>query len=335
MNANFINPFRILGAAVLGCALCVSWNVASSQEDESCELRNLAINYVRPAGAPKACPATGVLNRSYILCVPSKLNTDPEPVPLVLVFHGAGGSADTFKGRVQFELRGSTDEFITAYPNGCEQVEIPNPNDPLKTIRVVSCNGGNWNGQSVEKRGVSEIWGIDDISFIGQIIEDIRLRYPLTKIYAFGHSKGGILAYTLACDRPDIFSAIGVTASTLTDATCNLPDGVSIFHVHNLRDVNVPFEGGGDNNWPSARDGLQFWAAKNRCILPTSEQDFSEDMCLEAVCETDLNLELCLLDSPGFEGFDAHNYNTYDAAFMAGNKKHKNIRDAFVERYLE
>jgi len=328
MNINRINFFHASITALLGCVLCANWNVAGANEIADCETRNLNVNYVRPAGAPKTCPATAVLDRSYILCVPPKLKTDPKPLPLVLVLHGAGGSADTFKGRVQFEVSGvkaGKKEFITAYPNGCERGE----NNSLV------CNGGNWNGQSIKKRGVSEICGINDVGFIDQVIEDIRLRYPLTQIYAFGHSKGGIFAYTLACDRPNIFSAIGVTASTLTDATCALPDGVSIYHVHNLQDANVPFGGGGDNEWPSAREGLQFWAAKNRCVLPIDEHDFNKDKCLEAVCQTDLNLELCLISSPGFEDFDAHNYNTYDAAFEAQNKKHKIIRDSFVESFLK
>lgn len=336
MNTNRINIFHALITALLGCMLCVNWNVASAEEVAVCETRNLSVEYVRPKKAPDVCPPDKTaLNRSYILCVPPKLKTDPKPLPLVLVLHGAGGSADTFKGRIQFEVTGVKNEFIVAYPNGCEQVVVPDLNDPTKTIQVLSCNGGSWNGQAAQPRGISERCKIDDIGFIDRVIEDIRLSYPLTRIFAFGHSKGGIAAYTLACDRPNVFSAIGVTASTLTDATCALPDSVSIFHVHNLEDKNVPFDGGGDNNWPSAREGLQFWATKNQCILPINEHDYSDDMCLKAVCQTDLNLELCLLNSPGFESYDAHNYNTYDAAFMAGNKKHKNIRDGFVEKYLE
>jgi len=327
MNTNRINVSHVLISALLGCVLFFDWIVAGAEEIADCETHTLAMNYNKPL-KPAGCPASQELSRSYILCVPPKLKTDPKPLPLVLVLHGAGGSADTFKGRVQFEVSGVKavkKEFITAYPNGCEIGE----NDSLV------CNGGNWNGQSVEKRGVSERCGVKDIDFIDEVIEDIRLRYPLTQIFAFGHSKGGIFAYTLACDRPQVFSAIGVTASTLTDATCTPPVGVSIFHVHNLQDANIPFNGGGDNYWPSAREGLQFWATKNQCILPVDEHDFNKDKCLEAVCQTDLNLELCLISSPGFEDFDAHNYNTYDTAFETQNKKHKNIRDSFVERYLK
>jgi poly(3-hydroxybutyrate) depolymerase len=336
MNANFIDALRAVSAAVFGCVLCVSWNVAGAEEVVNCEELNLPMKYVRPADAEDTCPLKADLKRSYILCVPSKLIADPEPVPLVLVFHGAGGAAGTFKGRIQFELKGAANEFITAYPNGCRKGMGKNfVCDELYPLQENE-NGANWNGQSApDARGISERCKINDVSFIDKVIDDIKLHYSLTQIFAFGHSKGGIFAYTLACDRSNVFSAIGVTASTLTDATCAPSNGVSIFHVHNLQDENVPFYDGGANKWPSAEDGLKFWETQNNCTLPINEHDFSDDMCLKAICSTDLNFELCLLDSIGPLDSTPHNYNTYDAAFMAGNKKHKNIRDAFVERYLE
>lgn len=326
---------RSLATTILGCALSVCWSSANALEGMVCEQRSLTMNYVRPSNQINRCPANGIINRSYILCVPSKLNTEPEPAPLVLAFHGAGESSSgtAFQSRVQFEVSGLKNEFITAYPNGCRVEGSPGQ-------RVFNCNGGNWNAQGDPPAGISENCKVDDVFFVSQVINDIKTRYPINKIFAYGHSKGGMLAYSLACDRPDLFTAIGVTASTLTDVTCTPPNGVSIFHVHNLKDPVVRFEGGGiESPWPSAKEGLQFWATKNQCILPIDQHNFTKDMCLEANCQTALSVELCLLNAvggdPTIDPQISHRYDTYDAAFMAGNKKHKNIRDAFVEKFLE
>lgn len=324
-----------LATIILGCTFPVCWNSANALEGMVCEQRSLTMNYVQPSDQTTRCPVSGIINRSYTLCVPSKLKAEPELAPLVLAFHGAGesSSATAFQNRVQFEVSGLKNEFITAYPNGC-RVEV------INRQRVFNCNGGNWNAQGNPPRGISEICNVDDVAFVTQVINDIKTRYPINRIFAYGHSKGGIFAYTLACDRPDLFTAIGVTASTLTDVTCSPPNGVSIFHVHNLKDPSVPLEGGGiESTWPSAKEGLQFWATKNQCILPIDQHNFSEDMCLEASCQTALSVEFCRLDAVGGDlNIDPqipHRYDTYDAAFMAGNKKHKNIRDAFVEKFLE
>lgn len=347
MNANDIHSKISLIATLLGCALLVGGNDASALEDMECEQivvcrtetdvlegmecerRSLIMNYVRPFDVK--CPASAVLNRSYILCVPSKLKLEPKPASLVLAFHGAGESSSglAFQNKVHFEVRGLTDNFITAYPNGCRLVEDQ-----------IVCDGGSWNAQGDPPRGMSEKCKINDAFFIDQVINDIQSHYPISRIIAYGHSKGGMFAYSLACDRPRVFSAIGVTAATLTDVTCDLPEGVSIFHVHNLMDQSVPFEGGGiEFDWPSAKKGLYFWAIKNRCVLPINAHDFSEDMCLEAFCQTGLSVELCLLDvaggDPNIDPILPHRYQTYDAAFMAGNKNHENIRDAFLEKCLK
>ena len=335
MKLNSYYSTGFLATTILGCALSGCWSSVGVLEGVVCEERSLTMNYVQPSDQTTRCPTSGVINRSYILCVPSKLKNEPEPAPLVLAFHGAGesSSATAFQKRVQFEVSGLKNEFITAYPNGC-RVEV------INRQRVFNCNGGNWNAQGNPPRGLSETCKIDDVLFVTQVINDIKTRYPINKIFAYGHSKGGIFAYSLACDRPDLFTAIGVTASTLTDVTCSPPNGVSIFHVHNLQDTSVPFKGGGSEfDWPSAKEGLQFWAIKNQCILPIDGHDFSEDMCLEANCQTALSVELCLLDAvggdPTVDPQVPHRYDTYDAAFMAGNKKLKNIRDAFVEKFLE
>lgn len=341
MNRNDIIFNNMLIGTLLGCSLLVASNNANSFEGIVCEQRYLTMDYTRPSDAPPACPPSTNVTRSYILCAPSSLISGKKPAPLVLAFHGAGdsSSATAFQNRVQFEARGVAEEFVTVYPNGCRLVN-----------RQLICDGGNWNAQGDPPRGVSERCKVDDMGFIDEVMKDltVTLNYKFSKIVAFGHSKGGIFAYSLACDRGKEIAAIGVTAATLSRApsTCSQPnngisEGVSIFHTHNLQDPSVPFEGGGiEFDWPSAKEGVQFWAtSNNKCVLPIGEHDFTQQMCVEAACQTQVKMELCLVDvvggNPTIDPIIAHRYNTYDAAFVAGNAEHLNIRDAFIERFLK
>lgn len=326
---------------------------ANALEGMECDERFIDFYQPTPADVPRACKKAlandgNQLSRSYILCVPSKLKADPEPAPLVLAFHGSGDNAGatTFQNRIEWEVSGLANEFIVAYPNGCG-TDTLEPGQAQHFV-CVSDTGFNksWNAQGSIPRGVQELCKIDDSRFVQDVIADIQRQYPLKldKIFAVGHSKGGIFAYSLACDLPTTFAAIGVTAATLTDASCEPNNAVSLFHVHNLQDPVVPFEGGGIAfAWPPVTPGLEFWAGVNGCTLSIDHHNFSDDVCAEAVCPAGLQIELCLVDEIGdpiSDPVSAHNYLTYDEAFKLGNynkKKdtYKNIRDAFAERYLE
>lgn len=337
---------RKLGLGAASVLLAPVFAQAVELDGMECETRYLHLYEQVPVTddqtVARACGRVGrlpaMLERSYELCVSTQLKSDPHPVPLVLGLHGGGGSASSYQDQIKLEERGLTDEFIVAYPNGCRLNGIP-----------FACDGGTWNAGGVYPNsvGVAEFCDLDDDVFIYAVISDIQQAYPLDvdRIFAVGHSQGGMFAYRLACDGAcgsdgqNCFhmAAIGTTAGTLTDMSCAPEKKVSIFHVHNLQDGNVPFDGGGiDNDWPPAIAGLEFWARVNGCSLPV-DHDYTDDVCVESLCVGEASMELCLIDyGDGDNLAIAHSYtNGYDPGFVASNKPGKNIRDAFVERFLE
>ncbi|HOW74857.1 MAG TPA: hypothetical protein P5102_09125 [Candidatus Competibacteraceae bacterium] len=358
MRKDNIFPAHCLQVTILGIMLTLFWSDANTAPDKyGCELRTIVTSYVKPTNVD-GCPIQGdrTLIRSYILCIPPTLRAQPvagrQAVPLVLALHGGSDASEiangtTFRDRVKFEERGVAEGFITAYPNACRV-----------NAGAVICDGGNWNTQSSPPMStLSDLCQINDVGFIvnpeqvtnGRVIDDGVIAdansiYPvkMDKVLAFGHSLGGMLAYSLACDQPSKFAAIGVTAATRTDATCT-PASTSgypaLFHVHNLQDVNVPFFGGGKAHiWPPVEPGLQFLAGKNGCVLPTEDHDFSEAMCLEANCQS-RSAELCLLGTDVLDALgdrtDAsgpHRYPTYNDAFNANQGR--SIGNAFLDKFL-
>src|SRR5689334_22516319 len=68
------------------------------------------------AGDPKVLLGYGGLERSYLLHLPTPL--PDKPLPLVVVVHGGGGSAEGAETQTGFNAMADRHGFIAVYPNG-------------------------------------------------------------------------------------------------------------------------------------------------------------------------------------------------------------------------
>src|SRR5437763_1028874 len=71
-----------------------------------------------------------------------------------------------------------------------------------------------------------------------------QLNIDRTRIFATGMSNGGMMAYRLACDMPDVFKAIASVAGTDSTTACNPRSPIAILHIHAKDDDHVLFGGG-------------------------------------------------------------------------------------------
>ena len=64
---------------------------------------------------------------------------------------------------------------------------------------------------------------MDDVAFLTLLVADVAKAYAVdpNRVYAAGHSNGGIMALRLACEASDVFAAVGVQSSALEIATCD------------------------------------------------------------------------------------------------------------------
>ena len=95
------------------------------------------------------------------------------------------------------------------------------------------------------------------MGFVRLLVERLQQEYPIdpARVFAAGHSNGGILAYRLACEAADVFAAIGVQSSSLEMSTCQPSRPVSAIHIHGTADRNVPLRGG---KGPNGISGVSF-----------------------------------------------------------------------------
>jgi polyhydroxybutyrate depolymerase len=206
-----------------------------------------ALSATTVPGAAAATSTEGTLRtpdgreRTYHVYVPSNL-TRGQAVPLLVALHGGTGWGAQFEQNSGFDHLADQHGFIVVYPDG---VGIGPRGTALRTW-----NGGGCCGPAARQQ-------VDDVRFVRLLVEQLRQQHSIdpSRVFAAGHSNGGILAYRLACEASDVFVAIGVQSSSLEMSSCRPSRPVSAIHIHGTADRNVPLRGG---EGPNAISGVSF-----------------------------------------------------------------------------
>ncbi len=170
------------------------------------------------------------------------------PLPLVLVLHGDGGSADSFHNGTFFE-RATGDEAIVVYPDGLRST---------------------WDLDSREDN--------PDVAFLEEIVKSVALTHEVdrARVFGTGYSSGGFLVNVAACERPDLFRAIASSAGGAPYsraekwpngfAKCKGQRPVPMLALHGTHDFGVSLDSGAFS--------AQYWAYVNGCdtgLMETTE----------------------------------------------------------------
>ncbi|MCC6222622.1 MAG: polyhydroxybutyrate depolymerase [Thermoleophilia bacterium] len=241
-------------------------------------LAALALAPLAHAGVSEPTLRSGGLERSYRLYTPPGLDRS-RPVPVVLVFHGFGGSAEGVARMSGFDAVARDEGFLAVYPHSV---------------------GPGWNADGC--CGAATRLGIDDAGFVDDLLDDLgrRARLDRRRIYAAGISNGGIFSYYLACRGVGKLAAIGPVAAAMFEP-CEPPRRVSVIHVHGRDDRLVPLEGGRGGrgyDWPPVRDGLELWRRHNGCSRPATWRA-GEAKIETSRCRRGTAVKLIVLDGQG------------------------------------
>lgn len=187
------------------------------------------------AGAAVAAPLAGAIDpvregadarvvlssgRAYILHTPPLLRRFPamaEGRPAMIVLHGIKDTPEHFESVAGFKKYADRDGNLIAYPEGVRQ----------------SFNAGLCCGDA-------SAYDVDDVSFLSRVVSDLRAR-GASRISVVGFSNGGMMAFRLACERPELVDTVGVMSGTLEIPRCDGP--IRALQVHGLKDTAVPFTG--------------------------------------------------------------------------------------------
>lgn len=208
---------------------------------------------VPPAAAAPATLNTlevGGLTRTYLLHVPP---TRPAgPAPLVLVFHGGGGTGPATERLTRFSELADREGVLVAYPEGV---------------------GRNWyDGREFTGGSRAHRERIDDVGFVAAMLDAIARAHPVDprRIYATGISNGAVFSHYLAAHLSARIAAIAPVVGGIADP----PDAwlrpsapVSVLILQGTTDPLVPYRGGavafGRGRIIDTEDAARRWARLN------------------------------------------------------------------------
>lgn len=169
---------------------------------------------VDPPTGPQSM-TVGEDERTYIVSLPD--GYDPQNAyPLIFAFHGRGGSGEGVSNQWYFgiEQTGGTPS-IFVYPDG-----------------LADDMGTGWPNQDGR-----------DVAFFDAMVETLTGGYCVdeNRVFSSGHSYGGIMSFTLACERASVLRAVApVAGARWAQGSCSGP--VAALGIHGNPDDDVGYD---------------------------------------------------------------------------------------------
>ncbi|MGQ3674455.1 alpha/beta hydrolase family esterase [Xanthobacter sp. TB0139] len=235
----FCRSLALRGLALTVQVLCLSWAAG-----------------LLPAGAGELSEhrlKVGGESRSYLMLQPQG---GAGPRPVVIALHGAGQSAEGFRGYFGLDQTARANDFVVVYPQG---------------------GGRVWNdGRPAAMRLTGVLRPGDDVPFLVTLAQRLvkeGIADP-SRIYLAGISNGGFMVERMACEFAHVFAAYTVimaTAPATYRKTCHPSRPVPIMFIHGTADSVIAYSG----FWTplgatlSAPDSAALFARLNGCGAST------------------------------------------------------------------
>ena len=207
--------------------------------------------------------------RSVNLFVPSSYNGQTE-LPLVILLHGyipvsLPSSGAWYESWMQFQPVAEARGFLYCYPEGT----LDRSN--LRYWNAIDCN---------------DFWsaGVDDAGYLRAVIEQIGRQFAMDRkrVYLIGHSTGGDMVYSAACQLADLLAGIaGVAGNTFLDPSrCQPSERVHVLCICGTLDEYSNYWGGTwglpspvthSPSYPGAVRTAQIWAGYNGARDPVTD----------------------------------------------------------------
>jgi polyhydroxybutyrate depolymerase len=191
-----------------------------------------------PSGQSEHRLISGGIDRRFLLYVPP--GTAPRVWPVVLNFHGSGGTPEGQLATSNLAVWADREHFALVAPAAVDN---------------------RWNIPPDSARA-------DDVRFTADVLDTVAtlLCVDPQRVYATGFSGGGRMSSQLACDLSTRIAAIAAVGGIRFPGPCGAARSIPILAFHGTADETNPYAGGGQPYWGTGVEAaIDGWAAHNGC----------------------------------------------------------------------
>ncbi len=163
---------------------------------------------------------------TYYSVSPSSFDTPP---PMILLFHGTGGSGGGFLDRSGWADKARQEGFVVVAPSG----QARKPDEPANFLS----NPRAWNFR--DDSG-------DDQAFVSDLADKAVQTFHAdpTRVYLVGHSAGAGFCFRLAAGHPQRWAGIGCVQGPAPSNPALLSRAMPTVCVYGMEDPIIPVAGG-------------------------------------------------------------------------------------------
>ena len=199
-----------------------------------------------------------------------------EGASLILMLHGYGNNASSFREMVHLEEQANKRGYVVAYVTGATD-----PNDNTSSL---GWNSGIGNSPN------------DDVTFLCALTSYLEETYCLdtNETYAVGFSNGAFMTYRLAVEASDTFEAIVSVAGKMPKAIWDErsdSNHISVFQITGEKDDVVPKYADQSANYsvdPAIETVIKYWVQSNRLQSEIGET-IGKDSFLTKYCNSHMS----------------------------------------------
>lgn len=256
--------------AALG-ALALAIGCSSPQEETQEDPQAKAPVIPTEAGKHTVAFEHGGIARQFVLMLPSTYD-GKTPMPLVLICHGNGETAESFsKQRTTLTRRANKEGWILVFP-------LATLNRQGKTT---------WNPTATPEPA-GAVWDLvpNDAGFLLTALDYLedQLAVAAGRTYVAGFSGGGRMTHHMASTYPERFAAAAPISTTITypvvGGTEQLSTGtpkapLPMLTAHGGKDPSLPIAGSATVS--SFDDAIEQWVTANGCAMTPTTQSIAGD----------------------------------------------------------
>lgn len=201
---------------------------------------------VEPGATINQTIVSGGITRSYLLHIPTGYHNSAGQ-PLILNFHGHGGTARQQEYYSGFSTLANIYDVVVAYPQGA----------------IGPDNHTGWD------TGPRQNPNTNDVLFVSDLLNHLQATLCINphRIYASGFSNGGGMTNVLACKlagRIAAFASVSGAYPTVPGG-CSPARPVPFIELHGTNDRIVPYNGALYKGYPPVALWLRQWAQRDGC----------------------------------------------------------------------